>query len=300
MVDWILSIEDTNSAPIFASALAILAAFWHAVFAALQKGRHDPWLSRGVIDFSYFTMALPLALFVVPWPEPLLWPIMAGVFIIHLIYKILQAMSYTRGNYTVVYPVMRGTAPIFAIIAAYMVFGETFTLMQWTGVAILLGGIFGLAAYNLMFLKIARDTLPMALTFAVATGAFVALYTAYDAWGIRQAVNPFVFIVWFFVIDGIALPPFIFFRWLRTENRPTVGPLILRGMAGGIVAIFSFGSIMLATRLDKVGEAAILRETSTIFAALIGWYFLKEPVGPYRSLMMVMVAAGAVVVEFGN
>ena len=300
MTDWILSIEGTTSAPIFASALAILAACLHAVFAALQKGQHDPWLSRGVIDFSYFTMALPLVLFVLPWPEPSLWPIMVGVFIIHLIYKILQAMSYTRGNYTVVYPVMRGTAPIFAILAAYMIFGETFTLMQWTGVAILLGGIFGLAAYNLMFLKIARDTLPMALAFAVATGAFVALYTAYDAWGIRQAVNPFVFIFWFFVIDGIALPPFIFFRWLRTENRPTVGPLILRGIAGGIVAIFSFGSIMLATRLDKVGEAAILRETSTIFAALIGWYFLKEPVGPYRSLMMVMVAAGAVVVEFGN
>jgi drug/metabolite transporter (DMT)-like permease len=71
-------------------------------------------------------------------------------------------------------------------------------------------------------------------------------------------------------------------------------------MAGGIVAIFSFGSIMFATRLDKVGEAAILRETSTIFAALIGWYFLKELVGSYRSLMMAMVAAGAVVVEFGN
>ncbi len=57
---------------------------------------------------------------------------------------------------------------------------------------------------------------------------------------------------------------------------------------------------MMATRLDKVGEAAILRETSTNFAALIGWYFLKEPVGAYRSLMMFMVAFGAVFVEFGD
>jgi len=57
---------------------------------------------------------------------------------------------------------------------------------------------------------------------------------------------------------------------------------------------------MLATRLDKVGEAAVLRETSVVFAAFIGWFVLKEKVGPRRLLMMVMVAMGAVVVEFGG
>ena len=68
-------------------------------------------------------------------------------------------------------------------------------------------------------------------------------------------------------------------------------------MIGAWVAFFSFGSIMLATRLDKVGEAAILRETSTVFAALIGWYFLKEAVGPRRVALILLIAAGAVIVE---
>ena len=54
------------------------------------------------------------------------------------------------------------------------------------------------------------------------------------------------------------------------------------GVIGGVVAYFSFGSIMLATRLDKVGEAAVLRETSTLFALVIGIVFLKETVGPRR------------------
>lgn len=105
---WILKIEGTESAPIVAAYLAILAPMLHAVFAALQKGRYDPWLSRGAIDFSYMMVALPFALFVLPWPEAKLWPIFAGVLIIHLIYKILQAKSLSRGNYTAVYPVMRG------------------------------------------------------------------------------------------------------------------------------------------------------------------------------------------------
>ena len=69
---------------------------------------------------------------------------------------------------------------------------------------------------------------------------------------------------------------------------------------GGVVAFFSFGSIMLATRLDIVGEAAVLRETSTVFAALIGWLFLKETVGPRRMLLMTLIALGAVVVEVGG
>jgi drug/metabolite transporter (DMT)-like permease len=69
---------------------------------------------------------------------------------------------------------------------------------------------------------------------------------------------------------------------------------------GGLVAFFSFGSIMVATRLDNVGEAAVLRETSTVFAAIIGWVFLKETVGPRRIALMALIALGAVIVEFGG
>ena len=90
---------------------------------------------------------------------------------------------------------MRGTAPIFAIVAAYLVFDERFSIIQWLGVLILLSGIFGLAAYNMRFLKTNRDRLPVALIFATATGTFVAIYTAYDAWGIRQSLNPIIFVV---------------------------------------------------------------------------------------------------------
>ena len=76
--------------------------------------------------------------------------------------------------------------------------------------------------------------------------------------------------------------------------------LILAVIIGGIVAFCSFGAIMLATRLDKVGEAAVLRETSTVFAALIGWLFLGEHVGKRRAALMALVALGAVIVEMGG
>ncbi|TMV09540.1 multidrug transporter [Ruegeria sediminis] len=300
MSEWLISLEGTEAGHQLALGLALMAAFLHAVFGALQKGRHDPWLSRGAIDASYGLMAAPFALFVVPWPEPHMWPIFATAWLIHTFYKILQAMAYSKGSYTVVYPVVRGTGPLFTVIGAYLLFGEIFTVTQWLGVAVLLSGIFGLAAYNLRYLETNRDTLVLALGLAFATGLFVALYTTYDAYGIRATADPFTFLAWFFMIDGVVMPVYAFLRWRAMINRPTPGPLMLRGFVGGIVAFLSFGAIMLATRLDKVGEAAVLRETSTVFAALIGWLVLKDTVGPRRIALMTLIALGAVIVEMGG
>lgn len=302
MIDWLASIEGTETGHELALILAILAAFLHAVFGALQKGRHDPWLTRGAIDISYCVMAAPFALFVVPWPEPHMWLIFFGAWIIHVLYKILQAMAYTRGAYTVVYPVVRGMGPLFTVIGAYLIFGETFAPLQWVGIAVLLSGIFGLAIYNMIFLVSERDTLHAALGLAALTGLFVALYTTYDAYGIRATENPFTFLAWFFMIDGFFMPIIATRRWLALPEteRPDLLPLMRRGVIGGVVAFFSFGSVMMATRLDKVGEAAVLRETSTVFAAVIGWIFLKETVGPRRIALMALIALGAVIVEMGG
>ena len=299
MTDWLISIEGTQTGHDLALGLAIMAAMLHALFGALQKGRHDPWLSRAAIDACYGLMALPFALFVVPWPEPRMWPILAGVFVIHAIYKLLQAAAYDRGAYTVVYPVVRGTGPLVTVLLAGLVFGESFGGWQWLGVACLSGGILALAGWNLIHVQSGRETLVPALGLAALTGLLVAAYTTYDAWGIRQSANPFTFLAWFFVIDSVLMPALTYPRW-RALGLAGVVPLLRRGVLGALVAFASFGGIMLATRLDKVGEAAVLRETSTVFAALIGWLVLGEKSGRVQVALMAMIAAGAVLVEMGG
>lgn len=293
----ITGLEGTQAGATLAMVLALIAAFLHAVFGALQKGRHDPLLSRGVIDFSYGLMAAPLAFFVVPWPEPFMWPIFAGMIVIHVGYKLAALASYRRGAYTVVYPFMRGTGPLFTVIGAWIIFGETFTPTQWLGVVVLLGGLFGLAAYNIATDRVDRDSLRPAIWLAVLTGLFVALYTTYDAYGIRATADPFTFLAWFFFLDGLVFPVLAWRAYRRMKMPPAPGPLLWRGLIGGLIAYGSFGSVMLATRLDDVGEAAVLRETSVVFAALIGWLFMGEKVGPMRLILMALIAGGAVIVE---
>ncbi|RED14310.1 DMT family transporter [Pontivivens insulae] len=301
MTDWVYAIEGTEAGHFAAMVLALNSALAHAIFGALQKGRCDPWLVRGAIDISYGLMALPIALYLVPWPTPQLWLILVGVFVIHAAYKFCMAMAYSRGAYTVVYPIVRGTAPIVTVLGAGLVFGEYFQPLQWVGTILVSLAIIALAMVNLKGVTLGRDMLKQAIGLAIFTGFLTSLYTVYDAYGIRLAADPFTFLAWFFVVDGLFLFPWIALaRWRRMEARPAVGPLLLRGWIGGMLGFVSFGSAMLATRLDKVGEAAVLRETSTVFAAAIGWIFLREAVGPLRAALMAAIALGAVLVEMGG
>jgi drug/metabolite transporter (DMT)-like permease len=208
-------------------------------------------------------------------------------------------MAYSRGAFTVVYPVMRGTGPIVTVLAAGVVFGEVFTATQWLGVLVLVAGIFGLAGYNLLHTPVGRRQLWVALGLAAATGVFVAAYTTYDAYGIRASADPFTFLAWLFMIDGILLPVVLWPRIMALPQDQRLA-LLRRGVTGAFVAYASFGGVMVATLLDKVGEAAVLRETSPVFAAIIGWVFLKETVGPRRLALMGLIALGAVIVEFGG
>jgi drug/metabolite transporter (DMT)-like permease len=300
MTAWIDAVSGTHEGHFIAMGLALLAAVSHAIFGALQKGRHDPWLTRGAIDTSYAVMALPVALFVVPWPEGPVWLILLGAMVIHVGYKLMQAMAYTRGAFSVVYPVVRGTGPLLTVAAAGLVFGERFTPLQWGGVLLLSGGIFALSAVNVHSTRIDRRRLFHALGLAFVTGGFVAAYTTYDAYGIRATPNPFTVLAWFFLGDGLIFPWIAFARYRAMPNPPEIGPLLRRGVIGGLVAYVSFGSVMLATRIDQVGQAAVLRETSVVFAALIGWMFLGERIGRLRAALVVVIALGAVVVEFGG
>ena len=300
MGDWLTAIAGTPQGASLATALALMSAVAHAVFGALQKGRHDPWLTRGAIDLWLVIITAPVALFLVPWPTGAVFWILAGAMVIHFGYKLTMALAYTRAAYTVVYPVVRGTGPVLTAAAAIVFFQEHFTPLQWAGVACLSGGILGLALRNLTQERINRGALKIGLGWAFLGGVLVAVYTTYDAWGIRLSADPFTFLAWFFFLTALDFPLIALWRYRRMTNPPMLTPLMIRGAVGSVIAWISFGGVMLATRLDKVGEAAVLRETSTVFAALIGWRFLGEQVGFFRAGLMGLIALGAVIVEFGG
>lgn len=301
MTEWILSIEGTPEGARIALLLALVSAMAHAVFGALQKGRHDPWITRGSIDLWIAVFSAPVALFLVPWPRGAEWAVLAGCLVIHFAYKVTIALAYERAAFTVVYPVVRGTGPLATLAFAALFLAEDYAALQWAGVLVLSGSILTLAAVNLRGTGIGRTALRIGLAWAFGAGLLVAVYTTYDAWGIRLTPDPFTFLAWFFLITALDFPALCAWRLWRGIGEPPARPadLMLRGMAGALIAFVSFGGIMLGTRIGKVGEVAALRETSTLFAALIGWAVLGEKVGPLRTALMAGVALGAIMVQAG-
>lgn len=300
MNEWLLSLVGTPEGARLATLLALTAALAHAVFGALQKGAHDPWLSRGSIDLALVVMSAPVALFWFGPPPAHMWPVLLGVVVIHFIYKMAMALAYEKAAFTVVYPVVRGTGPLITVIAAMLFFHESYTLVQWLGVACLSGGILLLALRNLSEERIDPRKLKIGLVWALAGGVMVAIYTTYDAWAIRISGEPLAFLAWFFFLSSIDFMVLGLLRYRQMAHRPAPLPLLMRGVAGGLIAYISFGAVMIATLIGKVGEAAVLRETSTVFAALIGWFVLKERVGPHKLALMCLIAGGAIIMELGR
>ena len=300
MTDWINAIAGTPTGAIWATVLALMSAMAHAVFGALQKGRHDPWLMRGSIDLSLVLISAPVALFLVPWPTTSTFLILLGAMAVHFAYKLTVALAYERAAYTVVYPVIRGTGPLVTVLGASILFKEHFNALQWLGVACLSGAMLLLALRNMAAERVDLRGLKIGLIWAFSGGMLVAIYTVWDAYGIRQSPDPFTFLAWFFFLTALDFPILAAFKYRRTGAPGGVASLLKRGFIGALIAWVSFGGVMMATRLGAVGEAAVLRETSTVFAALIGWFILGETVGPRRLILMGLIALGAVMVQLGG
>lgn len=284
-----------------ATTLTLISALSHAVFGAINKGGIDPYLNRGAINICYSLMTLPLVIFVFPLPSAEVFAILALSYLLHLAYEWLQAAAYVRGDFTLVYPIARGTSPMIAAFIAYFVFSDRFEPSQWFGLILLSGAIISLALANMRLKKRnAQEKKMLAVTIAIAvlTGVMVALFTNLDAYGIRFSGEPFAFLAWFFFLGGFGFPLVALNRLRKMAVKPSISKLAIRGVIGSFVAFSSFGGLMLATWLGSVSEAAALRETSIIFATIIGVFIFKEKLDLTRVIIIVLIVVGAIMVKF--
>lgn len=286
---------------LMALGLTMLSALSHAIFGAINKGGVDPYLNRGIINVWYCVLVFPLVIFVFPLPSNDVFLILVLSYFLHLIYEWLQAAAYVRGEFTLVYPIARGTSPLVTAFIAAFVFSERLEPSQWLGIFILSCAIISLAWVNLRLKKRdaeATQMLIVTVSIAVLTGVMVALFTNLDAYGIRFSGEPFAFLAWFFFLGGFGFPLVALNRWLKMPVKPSASRLIIRGFLGAIVAFSSFGALMLATWLGSVSEAAALRETSIIFATIIGVVFFKEKLDRTRVIIILLIVAGAIMIKF--
>jgi len=272
--------------------LVLGAAVLHASWNAVVKRARDSLVMQAFIIAVSAVIALPFGL-ALPPPAPETWLyILAGVMI-HGLYFGLLVKAYEIGDFSHVYPVARGTGPLIVAVAATVFLGETLSLRQYAGVALVSLGIISLAFT-------ARDGGGrQAMKVALAVGALIASYTVIDGLGSRSGDEPFAFIAWLLVLS--ALPIGVYAVWRRGPRRAIEAARrqIVPGLLAGAVCGFGYAIVLWAYSRGTLAAIAALRETSVIFAALIGAALFGERFGARRILAAALVAAGAILLNLG-
>jgi drug/metabolite transporter (DMT)-like permease len=272
------------------SFAVLLAALLHASWNAMIKGGTDVLMNTAAIVAGAGIVALPFLL-VVPLPAPASWPYIGASVAIHLAYYYLMVNAYRTGDLSLVYPLMRGVAPLLTAVLGIFWLAELPGVFTWVGIALISAGVFALA-----FRTVDHVPSPKAVGFALANAAVIATYTIVDGTGARLAGDAWAYIVWLFVIDAVP-----FTVWVLAARREAFVKFVaaspLRGLVGGGLSAAAYAISVWAMTKAPVAMVASLRETSVLFATLIGARLLREKLNARRWAGAVAVVAGVIALK---
>ncbi len=266
-------------------ALVLAAAVLHAGWNALLRSGADRLLAMTVMSMATTAVALPCVI-ILPLPAAASWPYLCVSSMLQVGYAISLVASYRQGELGQVYPIIRGSAPVLSAMGAMLLAGEHPGTVALIGIALVSGGIMSLALGK-------GGAAPASAAYAIVTGCFIAGYTVLDGIGARLSGNPQAYVAWIFVLYGAALPAVL--RLARGSISIDVrAPETLKGVIGGLVSLLTYGLVVTALTLSPIGAVSALRETSVVFAALIGCIFLGERLTLRRIAACIVVALGAI------
>jgi drug/metabolite transporter (DMT)-like permease len=267
----------------------LLAAILHASWNALLHGNRDRHLSMAWMSIVIATVSTLVALNL-PLPAAGAWPYIIASGLVHIVYNISLIRSYGRSDLSVAYAIARGSSPLLVTLGAALFAQEAISPLHALGIVMISGGILALA---LLDRRVSRADVLAALS----TGVIIALYTVIDGIGVRQSNGQaFAYTAWMFVFYWSMPLLFIAKRgWAALLDPVRTHPLsVTASLGGGLVSIGAYGIVIWAMQSGAMGGVSALRETSVVFAALIGRVFLGEDMSGKRWTVCAVVAAGAV------
>lgn len=293
-------------------ALVLAAAVLHASWNALVKAGGDRLAVLALVNLSPAVVTVP-ALFFLP---PMSWeaaPWLALSTACHFVYYGALLSAYRYGDLSQVYPIARGSAPALVALGAWLLAGEALGALELGALALLSSGLMALAwrprraapavagRGAILAENGGKPTEPdrRAVLFALLTGFSIAGYSVADGIGVRASGSAFAYIAWLFTVD--CLPLLLFMLWRRRGRvLQSIGRSWRAGLAGGLIAALAYGTVIWAMNRSAMAQVVALRETSVLFATLIGTLLLAEPFGRRRLAAAAVIVAGAILLQLGR
>lgn len=275
--------------------LAVLvAALLHASWNALVKVSTDRLVLLAVLKIGTTVFAVASIPFITVPPAEA-WPYIIASTVIHTGYFLFLVQSYRFGDLSHVYPIQRGVAPLLVAGVSAIFLGEVLGIQATIALLLIAAGIMSLV------LTTGQDgwRSPKAVSAALATACFTAGYTVVDGTGARLTGAAHDYVLWLNVVNGI--PILLIAMALRWGTiRQQVGTVWRAGMLSGIVSLFSYWIVLWAATQAPLALVAAVRETSMIFAILIGAVFLKERIDLRRLASVFVTMTGAALLKLAR
>lgn len=270
------------------------AAFLHAVWNAAVKGSSDKLLGMSAIVFGHMIPAA-FALFFFELPSQESLPYMIGGIIFHFGYQVFLLSAYKIGDFTQVYPIARGTGPLVVTVVSVLFLGVELSLQELAAVGLIVTGI--------MSLSIVRqgDGLrnPRAAVMALVTGCFIAGYSLIDGLGARVSGSAVGFMSVLMLLNGAVFFVYLLFKDRRMIMRvPREAKMVAIG--GGFASYAAYVLVVWAFTQAPIPLVTALRETSIIFAVLIGVFIFREKLNLAKVLAVMLSLLGAGLLRFGK
>ncbi|KQZ73426.1 hypothetical protein ASE06_13690 [Sphingopyxis sp. Root214] len=270
--------------------LLLASALIHAIWNAIVRNGEDRFWTLAIICLVGAIAALPFAM-VLGAPAPPSWPYLILSSLLQIGYSLFLVRAYRHGELSSVYPIARGSAPLLVTLGAALVAGELPGTVGLMGIACVSLGII------LLTLGSNRPDSKSTIA-ALATGIFIASYMVVDGLGVRLSESATSYAAWQAVVAGFLIP--LSFIVIRRQV-----PSLPRGKAGvlvigaGILGTLGYCIAVWAMSRSTMGGVSAIRETSILFAALIGTFVLHERITLQKILGALTVTVGVVCLSAG-
>jgi drug/metabolite transporter (DMT)-like permease len=294
-----------GASPYFASmslpalGLVLLASLAHAFWNLLAKktggGLSFIWLTYLAASLIFFPVILYLG-GQESWKlTSVILVVAVGSAVLRLGYFILLQTGYRKSDLSVVYPLARGSAPMFSTLGAITIFREHPTTYAAAGLLLIISGVLVITRLDL---KNTDARMKKGILFGIVTGFVIGLYTLWDKEAVSHyLVSPILITFTSNVLGMIVLAPPALrdIQKLKTEVRMFYWNIL----AVAVLSPVSYLLVLEAMKTTPVIYVAPARELSIVFAVFMGKTFMDEKDTRRRFAGSMIILAGIVFLSLG-
>jgi len=266
--------------------LVLFSAVLHASWNSMASKYKNKNVSIPAIVYGHVPACI-IAVIILPMPSIESFPYIILSALIHQGYQNFLLTAYQTGKFTTVYPVARGFGPLVATIISIIFLGVYLKVFTLLSILLISTGVIFIGLFSKSVLKNYKI-----LYSSLATGIFIGIYSVVDGYGARLSMSAISYMSWVFIFSALIFPIVLKFRKQKNILKKTLTEGKVIFWVGGFFSYIAYVITVWAFTKAPIPMVSALRESSIIFAILIGYFYLKEKINMYKIISILLIFAG--------